>query len=177
MLRNGIVIEELDQGQWALLAVLRLASIRDAPGAFLLGVDEEGRGEAEWRAQFGPRSWFVAYLAGEPVGIVSSVLDEDFRYVESMWVRPAYRGHGIACELLRFLERSALAEGRDELRLYVLEGNPKTERFYTRVGFEKTGRGGLVGIVRRCQEREYRLPLPALTAGEGLVSLPLSAGR
>ena len=177
MLRNGIVIDELDQGQWALLAVLRLEAIRDAPGAFLLGADEEQRGEAEWRRQFDSRLWFVARLGTTHVGIVSSVEDEGHRYVESMWVRPAYRGHGIARELLRSLERLTRAEDRDELRLYVLEGNPKTERFYTRLGFEKTGRGGLVGIVRRCQEREYRLPLPALTAGEGLVSLPLSAGR
>jgi ribosomal protein S18 acetylase RimI-like enzyme len=174
--RHGIEIEQLDEGQWALLAVLRIAAIRDSPGAFLLAAGEEHRGEAEWRAQFESRGWWVAYAAGEPVGVVSSVLDEGHRYIEAMWVKPAYRGHGIATEFIRTLERVARGEGRDGLRLYVLQDNPKTERFYTRLGFEKTGRGGEVGVVRRCQECEYRLALPALTAGEPVI-VPEFVGR
>jgi ribosomal protein S18 acetylase RimI-like enzyme len=117
----------------------------------------------------------VAALGREHVGIVSSVEDDGHRYVESMWVKPAYRGLGVARELLREVERLARLEGRDGLRLYVLEGNPRTERFYTRLGFVKTGRGGLVGVVRQCQESEYRLQLPALTAGK--IIAPEFAGR
>lgn len=172
--RNGFLIDRLDEDRWALLAELRIAAIRDSPGAFLLDVGEEQRGEAEWRAQFGPRRWWVAKAGGRHVGIVSSVVHEGHRYVESMWVRPECRGRNIATGLLSAVEHLARRERREDLWLYVLEGNSGSAEFYRRLGFEATGRTGEVGFVRRCQEYEYRLPLPV---GGKAVTVPEFVGR
>jgi ribosomal protein S18 acetylase RimI-like enzyme len=57
-------------------------------------------------------------------------------WIQSLYIRPEYRGQGMFEQLLTTLESSAQAEGVRELRLYVEQNNQRAIRVYQRTGFE-----------------------------------------
>ncbi len=63
------------------------------------------------------------------------LLGQDSAELKRMYVAPAWRGTGVAAELLRALEDSALARGLTTLRLETGDRLPAAIRFYTRSGF------------------------------------------
>ena len=55
-------------------------------------------------------------------------------YIQDVAVHPAFRGQGIGGRLVHFLIREARARGVDWIALV---GEPGTENFYSKLGFEK----------------------------------------
>lgn len=79
---------------------------------------------------------WVAYCDGQPAGCVVLRTDE----VKRMYVRPAYRGRGIARRLLTELETFAVARGVQWLYLDSKDDLVEAIRFYERSGYERCER-------------------------------------
>jgi ribosomal protein S18 acetylase RimI-like enzyme len=56
-----------------------------------------------------------------------------------MWVAPAYRGTGVAAELVDAVLAWAESSGAATVALWVTRGNDRAMRLYKRLGFEVTG--------------------------------------
>lgn len=64
-------------------------------------------------------------------------LEHDFHaYIGFMYVRPEYRGQGVAQRILDFLSGWAKSQGIDELRLDVFAENAVAVQAYQKAGFE-----------------------------------------
>jgi len=60
-------------------------------------------------------------------------------YLEDLFVRPAFRGHGIGKALLVHLARVALAEGCGRFQWQVLDWNTPAIEFYEALGVKRLG--------------------------------------
>ena len=60
-------------------------------------------------------------------------------YLEDLFVRPAFRGHGIGKVLLVHLARVALAEGCGRFQWQVLDWNTPAIEFYEALGVKRLG--------------------------------------
>ncbi|MGI5215612.1 GNAT family N-acetyltransferase [Plantactinospora sp. CA-290183] len=104
----------------------------------------------------------VGVLSGRAVACGAiRALDRDTAELTRMYVRPAYRGRGLARQLLGALEELALRGGHTVLRLETGTYLPAALRLYASSGYaEIPGYGGYVGHPHRlCLEK--RLPIPA----------------
>ena len=72
---------------------------------------------------------------GAVTGFVMVVGDE----VEQVFVAPAWRGTGVAADLLAEAERRIAAAGHDEAWLAVVAGNARARRFYDKRGWRDAG--------------------------------------
>jgi len=86
----------------------------------------------------------VAECRGEVVGFVCVVASTHgdspddpatFAWIHDIFVRSAYRRHGVATRLMAEAESFSRARGARLLRLGVLEGNGGARSFYRRQGF------------------------------------------
>ena len=79
-------------------------------------------------------------MAGEPAGLV---LGADGpagrRHLHAMWVHPDHRGVRVGAALVAAVRAWAVADGADELVLWVVDGNTAAIRLYAREGFAPTG--------------------------------------
>ena len=80
-------------------------------------------------------------------------------YVQTIEVAPAHRKRGIATELLRRVETSAIAAGAQILGLHVAEENAPAIRLYHAHGFQSQGR----------EENYYAPGLDALIFSKSIV--------
>lgn len=139
-------IAQVPESDWELWRDLRLAALRDAPGAFgatLAGALEQT--EDNWRAWWHaepstPR--FLATITDVPRGMCALALPADHDYqplVISMWVAPSARGGGLARALLDACVHWSTEHGYRRLRLGVAEDNEAAARLYVRFGFSFTG--------------------------------------
>jgi GNAT superfamily N-acetyltransferase len=139
----GMVVRAVMSDEWTVLREVRLAALLDAPYAFYSSYEQAAaRDESEWRSW--PRNGiaFLAWLGGEPVGMVGAApapADPTRGDLIAMWVAPAARGTGVADALVR----AAVDWGRDQgwtvIDLEVAPGNDPAQRLYTRNGFVPTG--------------------------------------
>ena len=53
----------------------------------------------------------------------------------AMWVRPAYRGAGVAVGLVESVKESAVAQGHGRVVLDVSPANERAAAFYRKLGF------------------------------------------
>jgi GNAT superfamily N-acetyltransferase len=92
---------------------------------------------------FGPRPYAEVLLAeegAEPVGFAfyfysySTFLSQPGIYLEDLFVRPAYRGHGYGKALLIELARLAIEKGCGRLEWAVLNWNEPSIKFYQSLG-------------------------------------------
>jgi GNAT superfamily N-acetyltransferase len=161
-------------GDWEILKDLRLGALADSPAAFLGRPGEEAARapEAWWRAA-DQGVWFGAFVDGLPAGLASVVYDVPTgdRYAESMWVRPRFRGRGVAVRLLEAAEGFVTDQGGSVLRLWVLEGNPWAAAVYVRYGFRPTGLRqpvpGYPGVI----EQEFIISVPSRREGGAHVTI------
>src|SRR5512135_201487 len=87
--------------EWSFLADIGVIALKDAPQAFLSTYDREwAYTESDWRTEFGPGEWTVAYRQGKPVGLLGATRDaatEPGRYyLEYLWVSPEHRRCAVA---------------------------------------------------------------------------------
>jgi GNAT superfamily N-acetyltransferase len=94
-------------------------------------------------ALFGPEPRVFAEIAewdGEPAGLAlwfynfSTFKGRHGIYLEDLFVRPAFRSHGIGQSLLRHLAQRCVRESLPRLEWWVLDWNEPALRFYRRIG-------------------------------------------
>jgi GNAT superfamily N-acetyltransferase len=84
----------------------------------------------------------IARWNGEPAGFAlffpnySTFLGKPGLYLEDLFVRPAFRGHGIGKALLRELATIAVARGYGRIEWWVLDWNEPAIGFYRKLGAE-----------------------------------------
>ena len=95
------------------------------------------------RDVFGPNPRVFSDIAeweGAPAGFVlwfynySTFRGRHGIFLEDLFVRPAFRGRGIATELMRHLARRCVEEGLDRFEWSVLNWNEPAIRFYRAIG-------------------------------------------
>ena len=128
---------------------IKLEALLDAPSAFgstyareLLFTNDEWLQRSK-SFNGDTKILFLALDAGQPCGLIGSVLDEtdpSKADVISMWVAPSHRRSGLGSALLDTVLDWARARGVGTLRLNVTSSNDAAIAFYQRYGFVKTGR-------------------------------------
>ena len=78
----------------------------------------------------------VADLEGDAVGFVGLSTEPDGRYLEHLWLRPAFIGRGLGRALFGEGVRLAREAGETELRI---KSDPNAEPFYLKMGAVRTG--------------------------------------
>jgi ribosomal protein S18 acetylase RimI-like enzyme len=124
---------------------VRLAALREAPGAFGSTFAGESRlTEADWvrRLANEMRAVFVAEDDGEVLGLAAGAPDDEdpkAGFLVSMWVHPRARGRGHGDALVQTVLRWLAASGCELVRLHVTEGNDPAAELYRRNGFALSG--------------------------------------
>ena len=123
---------------------MRLAALRESPRAFLSSYSKESAyEEQEWRAEFVRGEWTVEVRNDKAIALVGVTREQDTPpdecYLEYMWVRPGFRRHGVATDLIRNVLRRLLNGGFVTIWLWVLDGNEPARRLYEKCGFTSTG--------------------------------------
>jgi GNAT superfamily N-acetyltransferase len=127
--------------EWRVYREVRLAALRDSPGAFWTSLaDASAVTEEAWRQRLADSGCFVALVDGAPVGLAAGFREEDdTAELISMWVQPSWRGRGVADLLVTAVTGWASAEGFASVQLWVAVGNDAAERLYARHHFVRTG--------------------------------------
>jgi GNAT superfamily N-acetyltransferase len=124
-------------------AGLVFALVRELAAYERLAHEVDATEEALAAALFGPNPRVFADIAlwnGGPAGFAlwfynfSTFRGRHGIYLEDLFVRPAFRGHGIGRALLRHLARRCRAEGLGRLEWWVLDWNEPALRFYRSLG-------------------------------------------
>ncbi len=157
-------VRPVDASEWETVKAVRLRALQDAPYAFASSYERERSfGEEQWRVRMEGAAWFVAWLDGRAVGVVAGIRPgdgaPDRKEVVAMWVDPAVRGTPAAPSLMAAVRAWAETEGADVLSLWVADGNERARRFYTRLGFQPTGRRQPLPSDPSVGEEELTLPL------------------
>jgi ribosomal protein S18 acetylase RimI-like enzyme len=154
---------------WRVLRAARLQALLDSPHAFTSSYAYESRWEeADWRRSFNAATWIVARETESIVGLARSVGEPQLpsaRHVDSIWVAPTHRRHGVLRHLLHTLAGIERRMGVTDLLLWVLEDNQHAQRAYEALGFRSTGERQYLPAVGRF-ERRLRLGLPPRHFGD-----------
>lgn len=137
-------IEQLTTEHSQRFRKIRLASLKDSPGAFkstylemLLLPDKI------WEQQLANLTTFVAVEKRNDIGIVRCAIDSNesnAAYVYSLWVQIEHRGCGVANALIEAVLKWARAKCMEKVILNVVENNQPAISFYHKKGFELTGK-------------------------------------
>ena len=172
---RSLTIRRTTDDDWRELRDLRLEALADTPHAFgeTLAVART-HAEAEWRARgargHNPHSILLAAIddeTGDWVGTMGGYLDTPTTpMLVGVYVTPTHRGSmaGVTDALLDTVEEWARTEG-DSLTLHVHEANPRAIAFYTRRGYESTGRVIPYPLDPSANEFELRKSLATPEAG------------
>jgi ribosomal protein S18 acetylase RimI-like enzyme len=167
----GVVVRRVSEDDWRALRAVRLEMLADTPLAYLETVaSAEARSEGEWRfrARRGSAGSTDLGLAAEPVdepgrwvGYLACFVDAPGQgHVVSVYVASAYRGTGLASEMLDAVRRWATHEaGLNRLHLFVHEHNGRAAAFYRRYGFTPTGYAEPYELDRSTSELELAMLL------------------
>ncbi len=135
---SEVTVRALGTEDWQTYQQIRLAALQDAPDAFASSYEEEkGYDEAFWRLRMGRSARLVASADDEPVGIVSvgQASEPDVAELFGMWVRPDFRGRGVAWALTQTAAQHARAAGQRALKLWVSTDNGRAVAFFSSAGF------------------------------------------
>lgn len=77
----------------------------------------------------------VARLDGEAVGCARYLRKDDRLHVERVSVLPAYRGRGIAAQMMQFIENQAPSMGYSLLKVGVRQSLPQNVALYRKHGY------------------------------------------
>jgi ribosomal protein S18 acetylase RimI-like enzyme len=135
-----MIIRTTEEQDWACLRDVRLAALLDAPTAFgLRHATAAAYTEAQWRdraAGRSPAEYLLALADGAAAGMAGHHLaDNGECNLIGMWVRPEYRGRGVAAALVDSVKSRAAAQGQRRIVLDVSPDNARAAAFYRRQGF------------------------------------------
>jgi GNAT superfamily N-acetyltransferase len=89
--------------------------------------------------------YFIAELDGRIVGTTMITYEwSDWRdgwiwWIQSVYVHPDFRGHGVFSRLYRHIEALAATGGVRAVRLYVLKSNERARATYLKLGMHESG--------------------------------------
>lgn len=143
-----VEIRHARSDEWELLKAIRLEALRESPDAFCMTYDEAVAYEDEVWIELssadtsGSASVSILALdAAEPIGMAAGILcDESQLEVLTLFVRPRFRGTGIAQNLMNKVEAWARARGAQRVVLDVEAGNDRAGAFYAHIGYRPTGK-------------------------------------
>lgn len=81
--------------------------------------------------------FFVARLAGQPAGCGGIAFEDGLAEVKRMYVRPQFRGRGVAQAIVGRLAEEARARGMKRIVLETGDAQHAAIRFYERAGFTR----------------------------------------
>ncbi|MFF7214499.1 GNAT family N-acetyltransferase [Streptomyces sp. NPDC008238] len=157
--------------EWRAQRALRLEALKDpaAGVAFVNTHDTEAAfDDAVWRERARTQSFIAEDEAGERVANVAVLVEtgEEFAvpqtHLVGVYVRPEFRGGGLAAELLgaAIAWSWELPEQVRRVRLWVHEDNNRAQAFYKRLGFVGTGRTMAFPLDESQTEYEMELERP-----------------
>ena len=73
-------------------------------------------------------------------GVLVIMPDEEGMFLENIAVHPDAQGQGLGRQLMAFVEEAARARNLPAIHLYTNEAMTENLAFYTRLGYEETGR-------------------------------------
>ena len=141
--RRDLTVVRATADDWAAVRSVRLAALAESPSAFGSSLSrEQAYDEDRWRDWATSATVFLLTAEGEPSGIaaVLSGGPGGVGQVVSVWVQPAWRGHGGVQLLLERVEDWAREQGARRLELWLTRGNLPARRTYERRGYVDTGR-------------------------------------
>jgi GNAT superfamily N-acetyltransferase len=137
---TAVDVRRVVPDEWQTSREIRLAALADAPYAFITTLAEaRAHPEQLWRDRIADNPHFLAFLDDEPVGSTVVIPTDVGRHVVGVWVAPAARGQGVIDALIGAAVTWSREQGDSELGLWVVEGNERAERAYSRCGFRRTG--------------------------------------
>jgi len=86
--------------------------------------------------------FFIARLNGEPAGCGGVAIDDGFAELKRMFVRPEFRGNGVAQAIISRLEAEANRHGIARVVLETGDAQLAAMRFYVRAGYTRCGAFG-----------------------------------
>jgi ribosomal protein S18 acetylase RimI-like enzyme len=86
--------------------------------------------------------------AGEIVGLVVLLPEQQAMLLDNVAVAPRAQGRGFGVKLIAFAEESARAAGFAVIRLYTQDIMTENLALYSRLGFVETHRGEEIGLNR-----------------------------
>lgn len=140
-----VIVRRLDPSDVEAFRVVRLEGLRNHPENFGSDAeDEESYPLERWTKWLARGGAFGAWVDGALVGIISfgTASEKKHRHqgsIGSFYVRPAFRGQGIADALMRIALEEA-AKTVEHVSLTVTASNEGAIRLYKRHGFEVVGR-------------------------------------
>jgi ribosomal protein S18 acetylase RimI-like enzyme len=135
-----MIVVPTTEAHWRQLKATRLAALLESPTAFgVTHAQSSANTEEDWRAHAAGRrgvAFFLAFDGDDAVGIAGGMTGGDGQYqLIAMWVQPAYRGSGVAAQLVDAVKARAVAVGHGRVVLDVAPENTPAARFYQKQGF------------------------------------------
>ncbi|NYS26858.1 GNAT family N-acetyltransferase [Rhodobacteraceae bacterium 2376] len=137
-------IRQLTSDDVRVLKTIRMEALRLEPAAFASSLEDwASLSDEEWAARL-ELPVFVAFKAGEPVGIMG-LLRQKARKMKHrstlimVYLRSSARGQGFAEGLLTAATEFAVQNGISQIELNVSSKNSQAIRFYERNAFRKIG--------------------------------------
>jgi ribosomal protein S18 acetylase RimI-like enzyme len=101
-----------------------------------------GETEASVRAHLKKGAIALAFIAGEPVGVMFMERKDNALFLSRVSVVPEKRGSGITARMVAMAESEARRQGVQALSLRVREVLSQNIALFQRLGFRETGRHG-----------------------------------
>ncbi len=135
-----MIVRETNVQDWVSLKTVRLEALLDAPTAFGVSyqaainyTDERWKELASSEGQ--PHFW-LAFDRDRPVGMIGGGVDRTSRFnLIGMWIKPEFRGSGVAERLVNAVKACAISMGYRRVILGVSPANLRALRFYSKQGF------------------------------------------
>lgn len=137
-------IRQLTKDDFGILKAIRMEALRLEPAAFASSLEDwASLSDEEWAARL-QLPIFVAFKAGEPVGIMGLLPQQASKMKHRstlimVYLRSSARGQGLAEGLLAAVTEFAVQNGISQIELNVSSKNGRAIRFYERSGFRMIG--------------------------------------
>ena len=135
---------------WPVLRDTIIKSLELSPDAFLTKLEQvQDEGQEFWELKLGSAQWAVVQREGQTIGIAAAkqpVETDDYAvpgkacFIESVWIAPRVREHGVGRRLVTYLIEQQRQAGIQEFYLWVVHDNDPAIALYDRMDFKRTGR-------------------------------------
>ena len=139
-----IMVRNAESTDWATIAEFNRALAAETEDK-ALDWDTISAGVRKVLDDAGKGRYFIAEVEGRIVGATMITYEwSDWRdgwiwWIQSVYVHPDYRGHGVFSRLYRHIETTAAATGVRAVRLYVLDDNTQARAIYAKLGMHESG--------------------------------------